>query len=300
MTDSASRNHMRGQLESVVGRANARGIPEVSEAVFRMEDGSMLEARLPPPAGLEVTFQALPVVFGFVDFGVCPLCLHPDADTKEHVPPHSIGGRVLTLTCERCNNEFGSQHEPHLRDWYDNSIGKVRLSGADVKGKRVAGEYPVRENTAGGFILIQRGDRDPSVESILHNGTEFEMTYYEADTARAHLAAVKTAYLAACTALRAIPRTPHADALRAELLAARDVPRTQRLKLSSLMSSIRVSRSRSAPAPGEILLMATTEPGGVERYALGFSRVFAVDWPLDPITGFHVYSAASDATEPRP
>ncbi|KRA24071.1 hypothetical protein ASD65_06255 [Microbacterium sp. Root61] len=244
---------------------------------------------MPRPGGDETTCRATPVTFEFMDLGTCPICLTASPSSREHVPPHSIGGNVLTLTCERCNNEFGSKFEPHLQGWYENSIGKVKLSGAEVHGRRFAGEYLVRENAAGGFILFQQGSADAAVDQILQNGGSFEMTYPQADTTRTHIAAVKTAYLAACVTMRVVPNSPRAEALRAELLAARDAPRSQRLTLSPLMKSIRVARSAAEPAPSEIVLMFEqgtdqTSP----RFVLSFNRVFAVDWPLEPITGFHV------------
>ncbi len=292
MTDTEASNHAMGVIESVYGKADGRGIPELSRATFRLNDGFLLEARMPRPVGNEITFRALPVLFEFIDLGICPICLTPDPTSREHVPPHSIGGNALILTCEQCNNEFGSKYEPHLQRWYEGSIGKVTLSGADVTGRRFAGEYLVRENPTGGFILFQQGKSDPAVDRILQAGAPFEMTYSEADTARMHIAAVKSAYLAACVAMRAVPRTPRADVLRAELLALRDLPRSHRLQLSPLMESIRVARSAAEPAPGDIMLM--TGPGAdnsTTRFVISFSRVFAVDWPLDPITGFDTMKA---------
>ena len=289
MEDDQAVYRARGVIESVTGKADGRGVPEISRAALRMQDGSLIEARMPRPVGDQTTFRATPVRFEFMDIGECPICLAASPSSREHVPPHSIGGNALTLTCERCINEFGSKLEPHLQRWYENSIGKVKMSGADVEGHRFAGEYLVRENTAGGFILFQQGKRDSAVDQILQNGRSFELIYPEADTARTHIAAVKTAYLAACVAMRAMPSSPRAEALRAELLAARDAPRSQRLELSPLMKSIRVARSVAEPAPGEIVLMVER---GTERtsprFVLSFNRVFAVDWPLEPITGFHV------------
>jgi hypothetical protein len=294
MTDTGANNHTAGVIESVFGKADGRGIPELSRATFRLNDGSTLEARMPRPVGDGTTFRALPVVFEFSDLGICPICLTPGPNSREHVPPHSIGGNALVLTCERCNNEFGSKYEPHLQGWYEGSIGKVRLSGADVNGTRFAGEYLARENPAGGFVLFQQGKSDPEVDRILQAGAPFEMTYPEADTARMHVAAVKSAYLAACAALRAVPRTPRADALRAELVAMRDLPRSQRLQLGPLIESIRVARSAAEPTPGEIVLMAGA--GADEnsaRFVISFNRVFAVDWPLEPIMGFHAIERPS-------
>lgn len=271
-------------IESVNGRANGRGVPELSQAVLRLEDGSTLEVRMPQPLGAERNFRALPVAFDFIDFGVCPICLEPKPRSREHVPPHSVGGSVITMTCETCNNEFGSKYEPHLRNRYENAIGKVRLSGKNLPGLRNAGEYLLRENTSGGFVLFQHGRHDPAVNQIIREH-EFEMSYVPIDATRSHIAAVKTAYLAGCVALRQIPRTPHADALRTALLSARDVPRTQDLTVDDTVTSIKVARSAHQPNPGEIVLMAFSD-GSEPAMIISFNRVFAVNWPLDPITGF--------------
>ncbi|GAA0462761.1 HNH endonuclease [Actinoplanes campanulatus] len=52
-----------------------------------------------------------------IDLYPCPLCLRDlyvigaiEAGelTREHVPPHSLGGRWLALTCRSCNNKAGT------------------------------------------------------------------------------------------------------------------------------------------------------------------------------------------------
>src|SRR5262245_31174488 len=47
----------------------------------------------------------------------CPLCLRiypsPSAFTVEDVPPKSVGGRPLLLTCYDCNSKAG-----HTIDWH--------------------------------------------------------------------------------------------------------------------------------------------------------------------------------------
>jgi hypothetical protein len=52
----------------------------------------------------------------------CPLCqtlftideLDTRNLTKEHVPPRSIGGREMVLTCRQCNNSAGATFDAHL------------------------------------------------------------------------------------------------------------------------------------------------------------------------------------------
>jgi hypothetical protein len=105
-----------GVISSVVGRGSARGIPEVHQATFTMDDGSILETRMPALNGAEATGHHLAMEIRYLDFGECPICLEPTSGTREHVPPESIGGNVMTRTCEPCNNKFGSLYEPRPSD----------------------------------------------------------------------------------------------------------------------------------------------------------------------------------------
>ncbi|MFF2299667.1 hypothetical protein [Arthrobacter sp. NPDC058127] len=109
------------------------------------------------------------------------------------------------------------------------------------------------------------------------------------------LAALKTGYVAACLIVKEVPRTEHAAAVRAELMAARDRDRGEDYELSALAQSIQVSRTAANPVPGEIALVEMTEADGSTCFAVSFNRVFAVDWPLDPI--FIREAGASDPSE---
>lgn len=278
----APANRRSGRIRSVKGRGTARGMPELTEVVIDLEGGGELRGRMPAPAGERVDTRIVPVPFDYFEFSECPICLTAAPDSREHVPPSSMGGSVLTLTCLRCNNEFGSRFESHLQTWYEGSTGRVQLSGTTVDGRRHAGELLLRETESGEFLLMQTGRADPAIHEVLEGGS-FELHRIEPDTSAIHIGAIKNAYLAACVLMKEIPRTDRAIAIRADLLAARDSERGTRLELSPLLQSIRVARAAGEPVPGAIELVAM--PGGAERltFAISFSRVFAVDWPLDPI-----------------
>ena len=275
-------NGVSGVIRHVIGRGTARGIPELSEVVIETSDGSEIRASIPTPAGERVIAGIVPVEFNYFEFAECPICLEPNAGSREHVPPYSIGGRVLTLTCEACNNEFGSRFESHLQTWYEHSTGRVRLSGPTVRGRRQAGEFLFRQTASGEFVLYQTGRSDPAIHEILENGA-FELELQKPDDSAVHLAAVKNAYLAGCVLMQEIPRTPHADALRAELMAARESDRGARLELGPIARSLRLVRGDSKPNPGQINLIGIPESTGAISWAISFNQVFAVDWPLDPI-----------------
>lgn len=56
-------------------------------------------------------------------FYVCPLCIHVCSGgeiaarelTLDDVPPKSVGGRPLVLTCRRCNSRAGHGLDVHMR-----------------------------------------------------------------------------------------------------------------------------------------------------------------------------------------
>ncbi|WP_417687899.1 HNH endonuclease [Pseudidiomarina sp.] len=59
------------------------------------------------------------------DLLLCPICLQetPFNDaTLEHVPPESIGGREILLTCKPCNNRLGAKYDSHV-------ARKIRFDG---------------------------------------------------------------------------------------------------------------------------------------------------------------------------
>lgn len=55
---------------------------------------------------------------------ICPICLKifnkKDIDllSKEHVPPESVGGKIICLTCIPCNTKFGSKIEGSISDYF--------------------------------------------------------------------------------------------------------------------------------------------------------------------------------------
>lgn len=244
-------------------------------------DGFILEAGMPQPKGTRVEARVIPVELEFRDFGECPICLSPNAVSREHVPPRAVGGSALTMTCEPCNNKFGSRFEARLQSWYENSYNKVRLFGGDTVGRRHAGDFLVRETPDGEFVLLQTGRADPAIDQILRSG-QFTMECLVPNMTAVRIAAVKAAYLAACLMLGMVPRTARAAAVRAELIAARDHPRDY--ELGPALNSIALARTTVEPQPGKIALLEMPLPDGSINYAIGFNHVFAVDWPLDRIT----------------
>jgi len=87
---------------------------------------------------------------------ICPICLKQfsenDLDTKvanyltlEDAPPKSLGGKANTLTCKKCNNEFGHEIDFHLveklnelgiKSFLPNTGSKAKIThnGIEVQG----------------------------------------------------------------------------------------------------------------------------------------------------------------------
>ncbi|WP_168442826.1 HNH endonuclease [Microbacterium sp. PF5] len=268
-------------MTGVVGRADGRGVPELTSATLQFEDGTTIDTVPPPIEGVTRGAEHVPVAFEYAEFDRCPICLTPDPDSREHVPPHSLGGSVLTATCERCNNEFGSRYEPHALAWYENALGNARVSGSTVPGKRHAGTYLFRLGSDGSIVLFQQGKYDKAVLDILSNG-DAEITYDPVDVERAKLAFVKSAYLAACVLVQRIPDGPKATTVREELLAAREHPRDAPFISGPAVRALKIGRNNGDAHPGEIRLMVIHADEGREL-GVSFNRRIIVDWPLDPL-----------------
>lgn len=89
-------------------------------------------------AALEAALPMLPHVAGVpagADAYACPLCLQGfdrgriTSLTKEHVPPSALGGSVVCLTCDTCNNA-ASTYQAHARARADEQVFSQKADGA--------------------------------------------------------------------------------------------------------------------------------------------------------------------------
>jgi hypothetical protein len=48
-----------------------------------------------------------------------------------------------------------SGDEPHLHAWYEGLLGRVRIAGGDMPGRRNGGEYLYRVTPTGEFVLFR-------------------------------------------------------------------------------------------------------------------------------------------------
>nr|WP_221382040.1 HNH endonuclease [Actinoplanes polyasparticus] len=178
-------------------------------------------------------------------FDACPICGDPAATEREHVPPGSLGGKVMTWTCNRCNNGFGSRVEVDLLDWYEGAV-TTWFASETVRGKRKTGRLLVRWTTNGEYVLLPAGKSDEIYAEILAAGN-VEMEYDTPEHRRWSIALLKCVYLALCIKFGVI-KGEWADQVRADLLAARDAPSRADVPPSKIAQRLHVWRG-FAPEP---------------------------------------------------
>ncbi len=278
-------------ISEVEGRGSSpgRGLPPAHNMKLEGDDGgtfSIERAR----GSQEFTVRKL-VQASYVEFDRCPICEEPDPKSREHVPPQGLGGGVSTLTCLRCNNEFGSRLENDLQDWFDDAT-RVRFSSASTHGERRAPRMLIRRNQDGAPVfLLDVGKVDPEIDAMFESG-EFTITHTFPSEQRVRLALLKSAYLAACCLMRAIPATPRAIAIRELLMKARDAPRRDPLPQSPILDELRFHRSFGEGSP-EIAIVAWPEDDEI-TIGVSLARTVLVSWPLEPLQLVRVPVPADD------
>ncbi|MFF1319830.1 hypothetical protein ACFVZZ_10440 [Streptomyces chartreusis] len=160
------------------------------------------------------------------EFYACPCCLvaYPRAAvaagllTIEDVPPKSVGGRPLLLTCKRCNNTAGSDFDSHaaIRAESDAFV-RGQVTGRALSATAHVDGIPLRGTaqwTEGGVQLFGVPKRnDPKVQAAHFEALDayvesrdpapnFSFTVHTRfDEARARVSWIRAAYLAAFAAL---------------------------------------------------------------------------------------------------
>lgn len=215
-------------------------------------------------------------------FYVCPICLHAFSEealalrvlSREDVPPKSMGGRKLVLTCRRCNSEGGHEADSHARreaDLYDFATGDLREIKAGLT--TASGSVPIRLSASGGGILMfgvpaataptthahVMGDFEDATRDGKWEGFSLKLAFPAFSPERARASWLRSAYLAFFAALgyRFIFR-PELDMVRARIRDPRlDEPRTFRI----------LRPESSAPA-----LIRVEQPDVFRSYAMFYRR----------------------------
>ncbi len=95
----------------------------------------------------------------------------------EHIPPDRLGGKIKTLTCQKCNNDLGSRVDAHLVGRIsaeEMKQGKIPIPGVlRVAGQRAAIKTTLvkrAEGTSGFELAIEcrpKSSKPGSIESII-------------------------------------------------------------------------------------------------------------------------------------
>lgn len=101
----------------------------------------------------------------FTDGYICPLCfdvffekdldnIHPNPLTFEDIPPKSLGGKPLALTCKKCNSKSGHELDIHLLNNLLQTDAKMFLPNSkaettfELYGNKVNGVIEIDETGA--------------------------------------------------------------------------------------------------------------------------------------------------------
>jgi HNH endonuclease len=291
-------------VKAVRGRhspGSPRGLPVVASMTIQTPAGE-LEIRLPTPPGESWSGRLRAIVDRAIHSPGCAICLAPEATSGEHVPQRGLGGKVMMRTCPSCNNKLGSRVEAELQAHYDRARCDVRISVPGVPGSRRMPNILVRETADGTPVHIFDTGRidteiDEGLRRLASQGGHFDITYRDPDPAAIKIAGLKHAYLAACLAIRGVPDTPRARAIRDELVAARDQPRGMPLPLGPIAEATEVRITGMEPVEQSILIVDWMHASGKTLTEVVLAGTISVTWPFESelLSIVDEVSAARDA-----
>jgi len=283
---------LRGRIKSITGRLADGGQPgmtSLDHLALELPDGRTVEF-VQPLSGERATLEPLATIraMSFQDPAtgdpICPICLGRSAPLHdEHVPQTALGGSVMTMTCQRCNNELGSRVEVDLQHWFDHELVNTKIEHAgEIPGRRSFPRVHYRPSADGEtFMMWAHGPASPEIEAMLKSGT-WNVNFRLPDANRRGLALLKHAYLAACLHLHNIPDAEDARAIRADLLAARDTPR--RATLPSFVDRLLVYRGGIGRQGPPLALARMIPPdGGDPQILISLAGVLFVSWPFEEL-----------------
>ena len=118
--------------------------------------------------------DGLGLVIENADLIICPLCWNQvglQDLTLEHIVPGSVGGRIYTLTCRRCNNSHGATLDVHLAN-HQKTLDAIRGHGSIpvfivVDGHKVACNWKrTPKNNANDLKLIERASNPKHIDGL--------------------------------------------------------------------------------------------------------------------------------------
>lgn len=235
----------------------------------------------PQPKRSKLVTAEIATIAQVARFSRCPICLTGDPVSREHVPPESVGGEVLTYTCMRCNNDIASRFESRLADYAHSRVRYASMDFPDLKGRRTVGELSVRFTPGGEFVIAPHHFPDEVAEE-LERGSKFSLSFTPPDPVLMRIALLKHVYLAACTLTRNLDLGVLGRQARSELVAARDAPRGQAVSPGPLASALRYTlRDPDKDFPAVALTAFYDEESmSTPEFVIVLAGRIAVRWPF--------------------
>lgn len=158
------------------------------------------------------------VEFHMADAYICPLCQHVyaiahEALTLEHVPPESVGGKPILVTCKACNNRQGSDLDVYLMNELEISHNLSHLDTIPQKsriafnGIEINGQTTFSKSEGFRFMISPDNNNPIEFEGFMKEarnakeGYEIKLTANISNRKRnvdlANIALLKSAYLMA-------------------------------------------------------------------------------------------------------
>jgi len=152
---------------------------------------------------------------------VCPLCrMHFDRTglnsvgdnylTIEHIPPKSVGGTDIILTCKKCNNDHGSKLDSQLDskiklDKFPSKFYQAQISASFNLNDGILGNGYVKVDAEGKFnLVIQENRTNPKYhhefKEVIIDGKKADSLSFSIkgyDKKRANISILRAAYLLA-------------------------------------------------------------------------------------------------------
>ena len=265
--------------DAIAGFSPIEGVIEINEIgqhFVRLPDGQRIDLqRQVSQSGKKAYLGKCIVQTERMSFQICPVCNFSIPDTREHVPPSSIGGSWLTMTCEPCNSGFG-KFEDELKSHVNGSSSRSRFSADAIRGFRGASTTYVPQPDGSFALLVETAA--PGITEMLRSG-EFAITFEDLKPELWKTAVLKHAYLAACLILREIPATPCALLVREELSRARGNHRNYEIG----PAAEQVGKTRLLSNTSVDVGLYAVEIDGVWCQFIGLGEYGLVRWPLDDV-----------------
>jgi hypothetical protein len=136
-----------------------------------------------------------------------PFTIEALADKRlsaEHVPPKSVGGRELVLTCTVCNNLAGTKLDAHAKTKEDVRIAMAGEIGRPHRVKATFGDLRVNAelHTSGGTYSLQiphkinKPDTNEALRNVARAGTQLTVQHEPFAELGAKISWLRSGYLA--------------------------------------------------------------------------------------------------------